>query len=304
MRRKLAFLVVAFISSCQVPAWPEADSLRLIPATQVPETAMLTVTPFLPVNELSPTAETQREEQTMVANELKITIIYDNNAYNPDLTTAWGFSALIEYGGEKLLFDTGGDLPTLRSNMTKLGIDPMEIETIAISHGHQDHIGGLVGLLAETDNPTVYLIPSLMASYEHRISQDAQVVAVAPGQSLGDAFYTTGEMKISVPEQALIIRTTKGLVIITGCAHPGIVAIVEQAQVLFEDNIYFVMGGFHLGGKGTRELEGIIAAFRRLGVEKVAPCHCTGDRAIQMFQDAYGDDFVQAGVGKVILLEE
>jgi 7,8-dihydropterin-6-yl-methyl-4-(beta-D-ribofuranosyl)aminobenzene 5'-phosphate synthase len=187
--------------------------------------------------------------------------------------------------------------------MTKLGIDPMEIGTIAISHGHQDHIGGLIGLLAETDNPTVYLIPSLMASYAHRISQKAQVVAVAPGQSLGESLYTTGEMKISVPEQALIIRTPKGLVIVTGCAHPGIVAIVEQAKGLFEGNIYFVMGGFHLGSKGTRELEGIIADFRRLGVDRVGPCHCTGDQAIRMFKEEYGDDFVQAGVGKVIIIE-
>jgi 7,8-dihydropterin-6-yl-methyl-4-(beta-D-ribofuranosyl)aminobenzene 5'-phosphate synthase len=304
MRWKIGILVIIFISACQVPAWIESYSVQLIPATQVPETVMLTVTPFLPVTEPSPMAETQREEETVIANELKITIIYDNNEYNPELTTAWGFSALIEYRGEKLLFDTGGDLATLRSNMTKLGIDPTEIENIAISHGHQDHIGGLVGLLAETNNPTVYLIPSLVASYEHRISQDAQVIAVAPGQSLGEALFTTGEMKISVPEQALIIRTSMGLVIITGCAHPGIVAIVEQAQKLFEENIYFVMGGFHLGSKGTRELEGIIAAFRRLGVEKVAPCHCTGDRAIQMFKEAYGDDFIQAGVGKVIIIEE
>ena len=303
MLRKLGMLLILFVSACQAPTLTESDSAQLPPATMVPETAVHTVTPFLPVAELSPTAEQQREEDTVVAKELKITVVYDNNAYNPELTTAWGFSALIEYWGETMLFDTGGDLATLRSNMAKLEIDPSEIETIAISHRHQDHIGGLVGLLAETDNPTVYLIPSLMASYEHRISQNAQVLAVSPGQSLGEAFFTTGEMKVNVPEQALIIRTSKGLVIVTGCAHPGIVAIVEQAKGLFEEDIYFVMGGFHLGSKSTRDLEGILDAFRRLGVEKVGPCHCTGDQAIKMFKEEYGEDFVQVGVGKVIIIE-
>jgi len=106
----------------------------------------------------------------------------------------------------------------------------------------------------------------------------------------------------SIPEQALVIRTGQGLVIITGCAHPGIVAIVEQAQEMFAEPIHLVLGGFHLGSKNIAEIDAIRRDFRRLGVAQVAPCHCTGERAISMFAAEYGDNFIQTGVGKLIVL--
>jgi 7,8-dihydropterin-6-yl-methyl-4-(beta-D-ribofuranosyl)aminobenzene 5'-phosphate synthase len=78
------------------------------------------------------------------------------------------------------------------------------------------------------------------------------------------------------------------------------VDIVRKAKALSDDGVYLVLGGFHLGGKSRKEIEGILSEFRRLGVRKVAPCHCTGDQAIRMFRQEYGEDFIQAGVGKVI----
>ena len=78
---------------------------------------------------------------------MKLTIVYDNNAFDPRLKTAWGFSALVEYDGHTLLFDTGGDAPTLLENMDILEIDPAQIEKVVISHDHGDHTGGLEGLL-------------------------------------------------------------------------------------------------------------------------------------------------------------
>jgi 7,8-dihydropterin-6-yl-methyl-4-(beta-D-ribofuranosyl)aminobenzene 5'-phosphate synthase len=123
---------------------------------------------------------------------------------------------------------------------------------------------------------------------------------VAPGQSFGEGIFTTGELGRSIPEQALVISTDRGLVVITGCAHPGIVQMTAQAKMLFGDPVYLVLGGFHLGSKSDAEISAILAEFRRLGVERVAPCHCTGERAISRFAAEYGDDFVQAGVGRVI----
>ena len=127
---------------------------------------------------------------------------------------------------------------------------------------------------------------------------------VEPGDSISQGMYTTGAMGGSIREQALVIRTSKELVVVTGCAHPGIVQIVEKAQEMFDGPVYLVMGGFHLGDKSDRQLKGIINAFRDLGVQKVAPYHCTGDKAIARFKAEYGEDFIQAGAGNVIVVEE
>jgi 7,8-dihydropterin-6-yl-methyl-4-(beta-D-ribofuranosyl)aminobenzene 5'-phosphate synthase len=112
--------------------------------------------------------------------------------------------------------------------------------------------------------------------------------------------YTTGEVGSGIVEQALAVETGDDLVVVTGCAHPGVVEMVHRAREVVEGEVALVMGGFHLGGADGRQIEGIIADFRRLGVQRVAPCHCTGDRARQIFADAFGTDFIPAGVGCVI----
>lgn len=246
----------------------------------------------------------ETETMSTEMNEtLAITIVYDNNAYDARLTTAWGFAALIEYQGHTLLFDTGGDGSILLSNMSILEIDPTRIESVILSHIHGDHVGGLDALLAQGIKPSVYLIPSFPGSFKQNTSRMTEVIETESGQFVVGEVYTTGEMGRSPPEQALVVKTERGLVVITGCAHPGVVQMVEQAQDLFGEKVHLVMGGFHLSGKSIQELEGIVDDFRRLEVEKVAPCHCTGDQAIRMFAETYGDDFIAAGVGKVILIE-
>jgi len=116
--------------------------------------------------------------------------------------------------------------------------------------------------------------------------------------------FSTGEMGTQIKEQSLILNTSKGLVVITGCAHPGIVDIVRRAKEMIDKNIYLVFGGFHLMQKSEVEVKNIISQFKDLGVEKVGATHCTGERAIQLFKQAYGDDFVQMGVGRVIKISD
>lgn len=234
---------------------------------------------------------------------LTITIVYDNNPYDKRLKTAWGFSALIEYQGQTLLFDTGGDGPTLLGNMRTLGIDPARIESVILSHIHSDHTGGLADLLATGVRPTVYLLPSFPASFKRQVRQVTTTVEVTPGQAVGNGIFTTGEMGSSIPEEALVIDTAQGLVVITGCAHPGVNNMVARAKELFDRPVYLVLGGFHLRSKSDAQVAAIVADFRRMGVTKVAPCHCTGDRAIAQFAAEYGDDFIRAGVGRVITVE-
>jgi 7,8-dihydropterin-6-yl-methyl-4-(beta-D-ribofuranosyl)aminobenzene 5'-phosphate synthase len=234
---------------------------------------------------------------------LKISIIYDNNPWDPRLKTAWGFSALVEYREHTLLFDTGGDGHILLENMQALRIDPARIQSIVLSHAHSDHTGGLSALLNSGYHPSVYLLPSFADAYKRQVGQLTQIIEVAPGQFIADGILTTGEIEGNIPEQALAIHTSQGLVVITGCAHPGIVRITERVTELTSDPVYLVLGGFHLGNRSDTEIAAILANFRRLGVQKVAPCHCTGERAITMFSAEYGQAFVPAGVGTVITLD-
>jgi len=234
---------------------------------------------------------------------LTITIIYDNNGFDQRLKSAWGFSALVEYHDHTLLFDTGDDGPTLLENMRILGIEPTQIESVMLSHGHADHTGGLGGLLEYGARPTVYVPPSFSSVFKKQVSEKTETIEVTPGLSIAAGLFTTGEIGRSIPEQALIIQTEQGLVIVTGCAHPGIVEIVEQAQALLDGQVRLVLGGFHLGGKRGAEIDAIMMDFRRLEVQQVAPCHCTGDQAIAMFAAEYGEDFIQAGVGRRIIIQ-
>jgi 7,8-dihydropterin-6-yl-methyl-4-(beta-D-ribofuranosyl)aminobenzene 5'-phosphate synthase len=234
---------------------------------------------------------------------LTITIVYDNNPYDQRLSTSWGFAAMVEYRDYKLLFDTGGDGQILMDNMGDLGIDPFQIDSVVLSHAHEDHTGGLTALLDSGAKPIVYLLPSFPVSFKRQIEKITQVIEVSPGQAFTDRLSTTGEVGGMIPEQALVIQTEQGLVVITGCAHPGIVAIVEQAEDMFAEPVYLVLGGFHLDNKSEAEIDAILKDFKRLGVKQVAPCHCTGKYAISRFAVEFGKDFIQVGVGSVIQLE-
>jgi 7,8-dihydropterin-6-yl-methyl-4-(beta-D-ribofuranosyl)aminobenzene 5'-phosphate synthase len=237
----------------------------------------------------------------MQSTTLTLTVVYDNNLYDPRLKTAWGFSCLIEYRGQVILFDSGGDSPTLLSNMATLDIDPSGIEAVVLSHIHGDHTDGLSGLVPLAgDDLTVFVPQSFPARFKDAARTRAQVVEVVESREIGEEVYTTGELGTGIIEQSLVVNTDEGIVVVTGCAHPDIVEVVRRAKPLSDDEVYLVLGGFHLGGKSRKEIEGIISEFRRLGVRKVAPCHCTGEQAIRMFRQEYGKDFIQAGVGRVV----
>lgn len=108
----------------------------------------------------------------------------------------------------------------------------------------------------------------------------------------------------AIKEQTLILDTSRGLVIIAGCAHPGIVGILEKARLMTGRPIEAVLGGFHLLQKGDEEIGRIIARFKELGVARVGVSHCTGDKAIAMFRDAYKDRFIELGAGRVVRFEK
>ena len=111
-------------------------------------------------------------------------------------------------------------------------------------------------------------------------------------------------MGTRIREQALVIRTERGLVVLTGCAHPGVARMIEKVRALHEENILLVLGGFHLGWAETGKIERIISALKNLGVQYVAPTHCSGDKARALFQKHFGAHYLRVGVGKTIALAD
>lgn len=287
-------LVSLLVAGCAPRVEPAVSftPTHLPTPTSVP-TAMSTAMPmFTTVPELTATRE-----------KMTFTIVYDNNAYDPALQTAWGFACLVEIGKVtrtgtvRVLFDTGGDGPTLLGNMARLGFDPQAVDVVVLSHAHGDHTGGLAGLLDAGVRPTVYVPAAFSASFKDGVRARTDLVEVTEPSEILPSVYTTGQIGSGIVEQALAVETGDGLVVVTGCAHPGIVEMVRRAREAAGGDVALVMGGFHLGGASRRRIEGIIADFRDLGVRRVAPCHCTGDQARQMFEDAFGADCVLAGVG-------
>jgi 7,8-dihydropterin-6-yl-methyl-4-(beta-D-ribofuranosyl)aminobenzene 5'-phosphate synthase len=239
-----------------------------------------------------------------IEGNISIKIVFDNYQINPDLTTSWGFGCVIKTAGKSILFDTGGDGSILLSNMKKMNIDPNEINVVAISHIHSDHEGGLREFLEKNGNVKVYIPLSFPNSVREKIkSYGAEYQNVKDSIKICDNVYTTGELGGRIKEQSLILDTKKGLVIITGCAHPGIVNIAEKTKQIFPDkNIFLIMGGFHLSSASDSELRNIIKSLKEIGVQKTAPSHCSGDRCRELFKEEFGDDYIESGAGKIIIL--
>lgn len=228
---------------------------------------------------------------------MSLTIVYDNNAYDPRLRTEWGFGCWVQDGETVLLFDTGGDGSVLLSNLSTLGLAPQDIDVVVLSHIHGDHTGGMESLLGMGVRADVYVPVTFPTRYKNQLRELVTVHEVSEPQEILPGIYTTGKMGANIPEQGLVLKTTQGLVVITGCAHPGIAQMVRRAKDVGQDDIQLVLGGFHLGSASPAQVRQICATFRELGVQNVAPCHCTGERAMEIFATEFGDHYVTVGVG-------
>jgi 7,8-dihydropterin-6-yl-methyl-4-(beta-D-ribofuranosyl)aminobenzene 5'-phosphate synthase len=247
------------------------------------------------VNELPKPPSTSKQHPTTIT----ITILYDNNEYDRRLQTDWGFSCLVEGLEQTILFDTGGNSSILLSNMRTLGIDPERVGVVVVSHLHYDHIGGLPGFLERNHNLSVYLPRSVPESIKTTVGKcGAELIEVHNPVKICNDVYSTGELGTSIKEQSLVITTRKGLVVITGCAHPGIVNIVKEARAQLKNEVYLVLGGFHLSGSDAGHIKSIVNELKKEGVKIVAPCHCSGDLARSIFMNEYKKDCILVGVGK------
>jgi len=252
--------------------------------------SLLTGNKIIPVN-----------NQTKEKANLKLTVVYDNYSFSENLQIDWGFGCFIEFGENKILFDTGGKGDILLSNMEKLGIDPKSIDIIILSHFHNDHTGGLSDFLDINSKVKVYYPQSLPNGIVDVIKNSGAVpLPVSEFIEILPDVYSLGEIKYLIPEQALAVRSEKGIIVVTGCAHPGIINILELAKKQFPgEKIHLVLGGFHLRNVTEESLNDIIQKMLDMEIQNVSPTHCTGDKAREMFKNIFDTRYIEAGVGKV-----
>jgi 7,8-dihydropterin-6-yl-methyl-4-(beta-D-ribofuranosyl)aminobenzene 5'-phosphate synthase len=252
-------------------------------------------------------SNTIQQQESEVAfdpkTSLRMTILYDNYAYLDGTQTDWGFACLIEGTEKTILFDTGTKPDILFHNIEKMNVDLNEVDVVVISHSHGDHTGGLLSVLDRNPNVTVYLPRSTPPGFVRNVeAKGAGVVLVRESVGVCRDVSSTGEMGVSIREQSLVLKTKQGIVVITGCAHPGIVDIVQKAREIIDEDIPLVFGGFHLMNHSDEAVQEIIGRFRELGVKKCGATHCTGDRQIELFKNGFGEDYVRMGTGRILVI--
>lgn len=211
----------------------------------------------------------------------KITMLFNNVEGDKRLRTGWGQSILVEQGARSILFDVGPSAEDLFCNMDVLGIDKGRIDSVAISHPHHDHAGALEEVLqAALKTLEVYRTPQAK-------------------KEIASGIYIFPVKGFSCVENALVIDSPRGIILLTGCAHPGIYAIARKARLEFGKNIYAVIGGFHLEYYPGFLVRVIGLLLKNLGVQVMAPGHCTGERAMRVLKEVFKDGFLDFGCGGI-----
>ncbi|MFA5062979.1 MAG: MBL fold metallo-hydrolase [Candidatus Omnitrophota bacterium] len=215
----------------------------------------------------------------------------------------WGVAFLI---GEDVLFDTFGDPDVFLDNMHRFNVDAAKIKHIILSHDDWDHISGLWYLIRDRKDITVYVCPGFKQEIKDRIvAFGARLIEVSGILQIKDSVYSTGELcKLSegrkIYEQSVVIRTADGLAVICGCAHPGVVNIIREVKENFQTNVHLLIGGLHLKDNTNEKNRNIIEELRKLGIRKVAPLHCTGQSAQNLFKKSYKDKYVLLKEGEAL----
>jgi 7,8-dihydropterin-6-yl-methyl-4-(beta-D-ribofuranosyl)aminobenzene 5'-phosphate synthase len=268
----------------------------------------------------------------------RVTILYDAFGDRPGLEPDWGFAALVEYGGRRILFDAGNDGDIFARNVRALKVDLKHLDFAVISHRHGDHTGGLAYLLRVNPSVKIYApserfglfggpVPTTIirpdSSLPKRMRYFGGVVPgelrsstvwpgahfvlvdtlteVAPGVALvSTVSRTPGTLELH--ELSLVLRTPQGLVVLVGCSHPGIETILDAARA-YGGHVHEIFGGLHLVAAPDPEIERVAASLHdEWRLDLIAPGHCTGEPAFDALARAFGDRYVYAGLGTVVEL--
>jgi 7,8-dihydropterin-6-yl-methyl-4-(beta-D-ribofuranosyl)aminobenzene 5'-phosphate synthase len=253
-------------------------------------------------------------------NNVFLTILCDNRSVSDSIYEDHGFSCLIESGGDKCLFDAGGSAQKILMNMDKLNVTCSEMKYVFISHIHNDHLSGLQAILNKCNIPPVLCMPfsypqlmneppsdradkdwqAFLDQYKPLVSD---LIQTKESYKIGNIGYSTGVIENIHYEQSLIVPGSKGLVIVTGCSHSGILEIVKHAKTVMKQDVYIVLGGFHLMEVKTDEIRNIAGELRKL-TKLIGPCHCTGEEAMNIFQNVFKKDYVVIKAGTKFNINE
>lgn len=268
----------------------------------------------------------------------QVTVLYDAFGKASDLQRDWGYSALVEYDGKRILFDTGNNPDVLAKNAQAKGVDLSKLDFVVMSHRHGDHMGGLAYLLKVNPKVKIYApkegfgvygaeLPSTFYRKDPTLPQDQRYYEGAPPEIMrfGSAWPGANFVLIDknteiapnihlitlvsdkpgtleLRELSLAINTPDGLAIIVGCSHPGIDKIVENARSI-NQHVHVVAGGLHLVVASDPDISKIVTALHdTYKVDYIAPGHCTGEPAFSSLKKAFGDHYVYAGLGTTLAL--
>jgi len=263
----------------------------------------------------------------------RVTILYDSFGKSPTLTMDWGFAALVDYGGKRILFDTGNNAQIFEHNVKAAGVDLQKLDFVVMSHRHGDHMGGLAYLLKV--NPTVKIYapkersgvygddqpsstwyrkdPSLPAEQRYYSGAPPEIIhmgeawpsanfqlldktiEIVPGMYL-IALVSDKPGTLELRELSLAIRTPDGLVLVVGCSHPGVEHIVQEASAI-DPHINLLFGGLHQIQAPDPEVERIARVLHdQYKLDRIAPGHCTGEPEFAALKKTFGDHYLYAGV--------
>jgi len=273
-----------------------------------------------------------------ISGAVQITVLYEAFGKTPGMQKDWGFSALIEYAGKRILFDTGNNPEILEQNAKAKGADLSKLDFVVMSHRHGDHMGGLPYLLKV--NPTVKIyapkegfgvygadLPSTFYRRDPSLPREQRYYDGNPPEIMrfGSAWPAANFQLVDknteitpdihlitlvsdkpgtleLRELSLAINTPQGIVIVVGCSHPGIDKIGAAAATI-NPRIQLIAGGFHLVVTNDADIEKIVKALHdTFKVEYVAPGHCTGEPAFTALRRAFGDRYLYAGLGTTLEL--
>jgi len=272
------------------------------------------------------------------ASKDQITILYDAFGNVTAMKKDWGFAALVEIDGRRILFDTGNNPDVFAQNVKTAGVDLGTLDFVVMSHRHGDHMGGMTYLLHENPNVKIYApqegfgvygatLPGSFYRKDESLPQDMRYYDGKPPEVLrfGAAWPTANILLIDkttdvapgvtliaqisdapgtkeLKELSLAINTPEGIVLIVGCSHPGIEAIVAEAAAI-NPRIRFVAGGFHMVSAQDSVIDKVVTALHdTYKVERIAPGHCSGEHTFSAVKQIFGDKYQYAGVGAVVRL--
>lgn len=232
---------------------------------------------------------------------MKIKVVFDKKG-DSEYFGGWGLSYLID---EKTLFDTGEKSEYTLKNLETLKVSPKDLKRIIISHNHWNHLGGFWNLLNINKNMEIFACSDFEREFKDKLNF-YNFKTISKFSRICDNIYTTGAFKVQgkgkgLEEQALLLKTDKGISILCGCSHPGVLKFIDKAKEEFpQDKIYSVLGGFHYLDKEDRVIRYLVEEIKKAGVENVGPSHCTGFEAENIFKQVYQKNFWDIKVGREI----